>query len=147
MEILAELLFGLVGFIFEFFGELLIQFAFQSLFEIGAHAFQRRSLSVPKHLSSPWVAAPTYLGIGIVFGIASLFVMPNSVIPSFFGRVAYLLLMPFASGAFMALMGAWRRKRGEELVRIDRFWYGFLFALGMGVVRFINAQDWWGWIL
>ncbi|MBC7601834.1 MAG: hypothetical protein H7255_04130 [Ramlibacter sp.] len=147
MEILAELLFGLVGFLFEFFGELLVQLAFQSLFEIGAHVFQRKSLSLPENRSSPWVGALTYLGLGLAIGAISLLIVPGSMIHSFFYRVAYLLLMPFASGAFMSLMGAWRRKRGDELVRIDRFWYGFLFAFGMGLVRFIHAQGWWGYVL
>ena len=143
MEILAELLIGLLGFLFEFCGELLIQLLFQALFELGIHAFQRKTPSERKGPVSPWVAAPMYLAIGAGIGFVSVLVVPGSVIPTLFGRIANLLLMPFASGAFMSLMGAWRRKRGEEIVRIDRFWYGFLFALGMGLVRFAHAQGLW----
>ncbi|MRD46396.1 hypothetical protein GHT07_03845 [Caenimonas koreensis DSM 17982] len=147
MEILAELLFGLLGFLFEFFGELLIQLIFQTLFELGAHAFQRKAPSSRRAPVSAPVAALMYFAIGGGIGVLSVLLVPGTVIPTFFGRIANLLLMPFASGAFMALIGAWRRQRGEEIVRIDRFWYGFLFALGMGLVRFVNAQGWWDRIL
>ena len=143
MEILAELLVGLLGFLFEFFGELLIQLAFQALFELGIHALQSKTPSERKGPVSPWVAAPMYLFIGAAIGFVSIVIVPGTVIPTLFCRIANLLLMPFASGAFMALMGVWRRKRGEEIVRIDRFWYGFLFALGMGLVRFLHSEGLW----
>ena len=36
----------------------------------------------------------------------------------------------------MAGIGAWRRRRDQELIRLDRFAYGYLFALAMAAIRF-----------
>jgi hypothetical protein len=36
-------------------------------------------------------------------------------------------------------MGAWRARRGQQVLRIDRFAYGYLFALSLGLVRFYFA--------
>ena len=33
-------------------------------------------------------------------------------------------------------LDAWRRRREDELVRLDKFAYGYLFALAMALVRF-----------
>lgn len=140
MEILAELLFGLVGFIFEFLGEFVLQFVLEALFELGVHAFRRQGGAARREPLSPLLAAVCYVFAGAVAGFVSLLVMPAPFITSFFGRVANLLLMPFAAGTAMSLMGAWRRRRGEDIVRIDRFWYGFAFAFAMALVRFMYAQ-------
>jgi hypothetical protein len=39
----------------------------------------------------------------------------------------------------MSAIGIWRRRRGKELIRLDRFAYGYLFALAMGIIRFVYA--------
>lgn len=43
-------------------------------------------------------------------------------------------------GLLMSAMGTWRRRRGEELLRIDRFAYGYVFALALAIVRFQFAS-------
>jgi hypothetical protein len=40
------------------------------------------------------------------------------------------------AGVAMAALGAWRRRRDEEPILLDRFAYGFLFAFVMAAVRF-----------
>jgi hypothetical protein len=40
----------------------------------------------------------------------------------------------------MSLLGHWRAKRGDPVLRIDRFAYGYLFALGVAIIRFKFAQ-------
>ena len=40
----------------------------------------------------------------------------------------------------MALMGRWRARRGDAVLRIDRFACGYLFALAAAVVRFNFAE-------
>ena len=44
------------------------------------------------------------------------------------------------SGLSMAAIGAWRARRGQNLLRMDRFAYGFFFALTMALVRYLGAQ-------
>jgi hypothetical protein len=39
----------------------------------------------------------------------------------------------------MVAFGAWRARRGESVMRIDRFSYGYFFALALAVVRFQYA--------
>jgi hypothetical protein len=39
----------------------------------------------------------------------------------------------------MMLLGWFRLKKGQELVRLDRFGYAFVFAFAMALVRFIWA--------
>ncbi len=63
-------------------------------------------------------------------------VFRHHLTPPGFLRFANLVLTPFAVGGVMAAMGAWRSRRGDSLFRLDRFWYGFLFALALAAVRF-----------
>lgn len=129
MEILLEIL-------LEFVGEILIQLVFQVLVEIGMHVFAEPFRQRP----SPPMAALAYGIFGCAIGGLSLLVFPASLIPSMTLRWVNLVATPLACGGAMAAMGAWRRKRGEELLRIDRFAYGFLFAVSVALVRFLFAH-------
>jgi hypothetical protein len=40
----------------------------------------------------------------------------------------------------MRAIGAWRSKQGHALAGIDRFFYGYLFALSFALVRFYFAE-------
>lgn len=134
MEILAEIVFWLLG----LFGELLLQVLFEVLAEFGL-----RSLGEPFRRSreaSPWLAALGYTIYGAVAGGLSLLVFPVAFLLTPWMRVANLALTPLAAGLMMSLMGAWRRRRGDDLIRLDRFSYGVLFALAMALVRFFFAS-------
>lgn len=52
--------------------------------------------------------------------------------------VAYanLVVTPIVVGAAFGLIGAWRSKRGKELVRLDKFLYGYTFALAFALARY-----------
>ena len=53
--------------------------------------------------------------------------------------VAGLAVTPVLAGLAMGVLGAWRQRRGQELLRLDRFAYGYLFALALALVRFVLA--------
>lgn len=55
-------------------------------------------------------------------------------------RVANAALSPIVAGLSMAALGAWRAKRGQAVLRIDKFSYGYLFALSFALVRFWFAS-------
>ena len=120
--------------ILELLGEFLLQVVGEALFEIGFH-----SLAEPfRRPPNPWLAAFGYALFGAILGGISLLAFPNNLVPGAW-RVANLVATPIAVGAVMAIMGAWRARRGQQVLRIDRFAYGYLFALFIALVRFCFA--------
>jgi len=125
MEFLLELL--LEGF---------LQVAFELLFELGIRA--RQKLVAPP--ASPWLAAIGYALLGAAAGGISLLPFPSLLLETPAARLAHLILVPIAAGAAMAAIGSWRRRKGQRLIRLDRFIYGYLFALSMAVVRLLFCE-------
>lgn len=125
MEFIFELL-------FEIFGEFILQFLFEALSEVGLHLLP----SASRKTRSPAFAVASYVLLGVVCGGLSLWIVPEFFVKSHAGRVVSLVVTPVLAGFAMALMGAWRRRRGDELLRLDRFAYGYVFALAMAAVRF-----------
>lgn len=127
----------MLGLIFEVLGEFLIQVIGEALIEMGFH-----SLAEPfRRPPNPWLAAIGYAIFGAILGGISLLVFPSNLVPGAW-RVANLLATPIAVGgvmAIMAIMGAWRASRGQQVLRIDRFAYGYLFALFIALVRYYFA--------
>lgn len=120
--------------ILELLGEFLLQVVGEALFEIGFH-----SLAEPfRRPPNPWLAAIGYALFGAILGGISLLAFPNNLVPEAW-RVANLVATPIAVGAIMTLMGAWRARRGQQVLRIDRFAYGYLFALFIALIRFYFA--------
>lgn len=85
----------------------------------------------------PALAAIGYTILGAIAGGISLWLLPTLFVTAEWLRIANLILTPVAAGTLMGAFGAWRRRRNEELIRLDHFSYGFLFALAMALVRFI----------
>lgn len=128
MEILFELLLSFLGeLVLPLVGEILAEFGLQSV----AEPFKRQ----PR----PWVAALGYAVFGALVGGFSLLVLPNHLLGSHGLQVVSVALSPVVAGFGMAALGAWRAKRGQRVLRIDRFSYGYVFALAFGLVRFAFA--------
>ena len=118
--------------LFEFFAEFLLQIIVELLAEIGL-----RSATEPfRKPPNPWLAAIGYAIFGATAGGISLFVLPESLVREETWRLVNLVVTPVLAGLAMAAMGAWRSRRGQQTLRIDRFSYGYLFALCMAIVRF-----------
>ena len=130
MEIIVELLLALLQILAEF----VLQIILEALAELGLHSI-REPFRQPKPLH-PALAAFGYAIFGAAAGGLSLWLLPNLFIASEWLRIANLLITPVAAGGVMGLFGAWRRRRNEELVRLDGFAYGLLFALAMALVRY-----------
>lgn len=129
MEILAELLLWLLQIV----GEMVLQLVLQVLVELGMHAIAEPfSRSKPR----PWLAGIGYLIFGALIGLASTIFFPDSFISSTTGRVVNLVASPIVAGFCMAAVGAWRERRGQNLLTMDHFLYGFLFALALSETRF-----------
>jgi hypothetical protein len=124
MEFIFELL-------FEIFGELLLQIALELLFELG---WRRASAPFTKS-ANPLLAGVGYAVFGGIAGGLSLWWFPQLFIASHAGRLANVIVTPLLAGAAMAALGAWRRRRDQPTILLDRFAYAFIFAMAMALVR------------
>lgn len=106
------------------FGELLV--------ELGLHAVAAPFRREP----NVWLAVLGYLLLGAVVGALSLWAFPAHLTRDGWPRLLNLVVTPVIAGGAMALMGRWRARRGDAVLRIDRFACGYLFALALAVVRF-----------
>ncbi len=122
----------MIELLLEVVGEFLIQVVVETLIQLGFH-----SLVAPfRRTPNPWVAAFGYTMFGAILGGISLFAFPSNLAPPSW-RVMNLFITPVAVGVVVALLGKRRVKRGgQPMLRIDRFSYGYLFALSLGLVRF-----------
>jgi hypothetical protein len=131
---------ALIEIVLELFGEVLLQLFLQVLAEVGIHSW--RGLRDPERHrppANPVLATLGYLLFGTIVGGLSLLVMPNLFIVSTRLRMLNLLVTPFISGLVMMALGAWRRRRDQPLVRMDKFAYGFTFAFATSAARYIVA--------
>jgi len=128
----------MLEFLFEVLGELLLQLVVEALAQAGVHVVRHPDRPPREH--SPWVIAIGYLLFGLIAGALSLWLFPDYLIRSTAGRIAYLALGPVAAGAAVAAIGLWRSKRGVPRYGIDRFAYGYLFALSYARLRHVVAE-------
>jgi len=126
----------MIEFIFEIVGEFLLQALVETLAELGLH-----SLGEPfRRPPNPWLAGLGYAIFGAIAGGITLWLLPDHMVRNEVLRKLNLLVTPLAAGGMMCLIGAWRARRGDDVLRIDRFAYGYVFALSLALVRFIFAQ-------
>lgn len=85
---------------------------------------------------NPWLAAIGYAILGAIAGGLSLLILPTLFVQSHSLQLMNVVLTPIAAGLAMMAIGAWRRRRDQEVIRLDKFAYGYLFALAMALVRF-----------
>lgn len=137
MEILAELLLQVLGWLIQLFAELLIQLFAESVFRVIGHALKAPFRRSP---IEPWVAAIGYAIFGAVAGAISLLFFPSQFIKLEWLRVLNLVVTPLAVGMIMGLIGAWRQRHERDTIRLESFSYGFCFAFGMALVRHLYTH-------
>jgi hypothetical protein len=122
--------------IVQFLLELLVQVVGQFLFEVGLHALAEPFRKAP----NPLVAAFGYVLLGVILGALTVWLFPAYMVKIPALRWVNLVLTPVLVGCCMWLLGVWRLKHGQCVLRIDRFSYGYLFALSVALVRFVWAR-------
>ncbi len=122
--------------LFEILGEFLLQLLLEALAEVGLHSLKEPFRRAP----NPWLAGLGYAIFGAIAGGITLWLLPDHLVRNEVLRKLNLLLAPLAAGGAMCLLGAWRARRGEPVLRIDRFAYGYVFAQALAMVRFVFAQ-------
>ena len=125
-------------FLFELLFEFILEVLLEILAELGlrsvGEAFNRREKR------NPFFAVPGYLLLGFIAGGISLLLFPQSFIRSESFHGISLVIIPLLGGAAMSGVGMLRRKRGEELIQLDSFAYGAIFAFGMELIRFLFTR-------
>jgi hypothetical protein len=126
----------MIELLIELFGEFVLQVFGEALLELGLH-----SLAAPfQRKPNIWLASIGYAMFGAMAGGLSLVVFPHHFAPAGILRTANLFATPIAVGVCMVGIGAWRGKRQEPVLLINRFLYGFIFASGVALVRFHFAD-------
>jgi hypothetical protein len=122
--------------------ELLIEVVLQIIGEALIALIVRsiRNLVEESKAVSPILAALGYLLLGAACGVGSVLLFPHALVhPSKFRGIS-LVISPVITGLIMSLTGLMRRRRGKDAIRIESFGYGFTFALGVAVIRFLSAK-------
>src|SRR5688572_31865649 len=130
MEILAELLFAVLGAIFE----VLLELAGSLLVDLGLRSVQEPT--VPREERNPIFAGIGYALFGLVAGGVSLLIFPEAIARSEKFHGINLLISPVLAGLAMAGFGWALERSGKRRLRLDSFVYGFIFAMPMALVRF-----------
>lgn len=138
MEIIAEIIFQVLGWILQFLGELVLQMVFEAIAELFGHAV-KEPFRRPRPVR-PWLAAVGYLFFGAAAGGLTVWLVPELFIKSQWLRVANLVLTPMAAGLIMEAIGSWLERREKEVLRLESFAYGFCFAFAMAVVRYAFGE-------
>lgn len=128
MEFLFELVFQfLLEIILQVIGETLVETVFQKLWSA---LWMRKALGTA-------LALMLYLGLGVITGWLSTLIFPQSFIRSSKLHGISLLITPLLAGLAMSGMGWIRRRQGKPVLQLDTFGYGFVFAFGMALIRFL----------
>lgn len=131
MEIIAEIVAALVQLI----AELFVQMLGQALGELLGHGVQQ--VFRRPEPTSPFLAAIGYVALGAVLGGISLLVVPELYIKAAWLRALNVIVTPVIAGLIMGAIGAWRRRHDREVIRLESFAYGALFAFSTTMVRAI----------
>jgi hypothetical protein len=122
--------------------EILIEVIVQFIVEVFIALIIRsiRNLAGESRAIDPTLAALGYLLLGAACGAGSVILFPHPIIlPSKVHGIS-LVVSPVITGLIMSQIGLLHRRKGEDAVRIESFGYGFTFAFGVAVVRFVFVR-------
>ena len=123
LEVFAE---GLFEFVAEFVGALILR-GLAEVFDTS-------------EFKNPIMACVGYVFLGGVTGCLSLLLFPHPLFhPSRIPGLS-VVVSPVLAGLGMWLVGAVLRKQNKKVMQIESFGYGFAFAFGMAIVRFLFAM-------
>lgn len=121
------------------FAELILELAAEGILDLLLRAIGE--VFAGKRRVNPVLAALGYVCLGIGGGGLSLLPFPHRLAPRSRVHGVSLFVIPVLTGLFMSMLGAALRRRGKRSTRIESFWYGFAFAFGMALVRFLFVRS------
>ena len=133
-ELISALLSGLAELLLEVFLQVIVE----ALTGLIVRSVQNRKTDSKEN--NPVQAGAGYLLLGALCGGMSVFLLPHPLVhPSGFHGIS-LLISPALTGLFMAQVGIARRRQGKNVIPLESFGYGFVFALGMATVRLLFVK-------
>ena len=132
MEILAEIVFAILGGVVEF----IFGVVFQIVGEILRLLFGRDILPSASARARAWSSAAVYIAGGAAAGALSLWFAPELWLKAGWQRWGNLFLMPLLAGALMQIWDNWRERPETPGPALGGFYRGILFAGAMTGVRF-----------
>jgi hypothetical protein len=130
IEFLLELLLELLG-------EFLFELAVTALMDLALRAIAKVFETL--RLANSVLASITYVLLGASAGGVSLLVFPHPLVHPSRLHGINLLVSPLVTGLAMSLIGSIVGRQGKKVTRIESFGYGFAFAFGIALVRFLFA--------
>ncbi|HXH68003.1 MAG TPA: hypothetical protein VNI81_12440 [Candidatus Limnocylindrales bacterium] len=132
---MEELLAALLEIFLEIFAEALFEFAAEF---IGALIWRvLAEVLDTSEFKNPLLGSIGYVFLGGVTGCVSLVIFPHPLFQP--ARIPGLsvIISPVLAGLGMWLVGFILRKQNKKVMQIESFGYGFAFAFGMALVRFL----------
>lgn len=90
--------------------------------------------------SKRWLSIVGYLLMGAIAGGISIWLMPMHLVKLPVLQLVNFAVTPILLGFVFEALGRWNVKNEKIRQPVDRFSYGFTFALAMGIVRYAFAS-------
>ena len=124
--------------LFELLAQLVFEFVIQGIFELGGRGivsiFRKDGATV-----NPRLAIFGYLLMGTIAGSISIWLMPMHLLKLPALQIISLAVTPIVLGFVFEALGRWKTNNDKPRYAVDRFSYGFTFALTMGLIRYVFA--------
>jgi hypothetical protein len=131
LEFLLEMLLELVG-------EFLLELVMAAVLDLVLRAITKVFETI--RFANPVLALASYVLLGALSGGLSLLVFPHHLVhPSRLYGIN-LLVSPAATGLAMSLIGSILGRQDKKVTRIESFGYGFAFAFGIALIRYLFAS-------
>ena len=139
-----ELLAAILGAILEFVLEAFLELIAAAVLDLTSRALLGLFTGLAETIRNNRVLAGImYALLGVVAGALSILVLPHPIIhrehPTTFHGIS-LLISPIITGLVLSSIGGILRRLGKKVTPLETFGYGFAFALGMSVMRFLFTK-------
>jgi len=121
-------------FVFSIFGEIVLQLLAEICVELGLNGLAETLR--PKSERSALLAFIGYGILGGIVGAISLLIFPELLLENKLHAVGNIIVTPILAGLMMSLIGRAKTKRGKDIIRMDTFFFGFIFAITMALTRY-----------
>jgi len=129
----------LLEFLLEIGGEVILE----AVVELGiyglADPFRKTEPFQKEWRVNPGWAIFGFVLMGLLGGALSVWMLPMNLLKNPLAQYINLAVTPILLGLLFEWLGRRRERQGKRKMLLDRFSYGFVFALTMGLVRFYFA--------